>query len=239
MAAVSSRETRVDNRISVETPEAVEFDLDLAGVAPRAGAWAIDWMLKAAIVTVVAIVVGVIGDLAMSVVLLTMFGATWLYHPLFEVWQDGQTPGKKALSIRVVNRDGTPVGWYGAIVRNLVRVADAAPFGYVTGVVAMIVGGRFQRLGDLAGDTVVVYHRVSPGTLDAGRLPEAEPVQVPVVLHPHEQEAIVDYAERSPQLGRARSAELAGILGSMFDVADRDEAMVHLQGLAQRIVRWG
>lgn len=230
---------RVDNRISVETPEAVEFQLELAGLVPRASAWTIDWVLKMAVVAVVAIAGAIIPLVGMPVMMLASFGAMWLYNPLFEVFNDGQTPGKQVCELQVVHCDGTPVGWYGAIVRNLVRVVDMLPVGYATAVVSMIVSGRFQRLGDVAGDTVVVYRRRPTSRRDATRLPPADPVEVPVVLQPHEQEAIVAFAERSRTLGADRGAELAKILGPVVDAPTDKEAMQRLHGLAQRIVRWG
>lgn len=231
---------RIDNRVSVETPEGVEYDLELAGISPRAGAWVVDFMIKTGVLWVGLLFVIPFGErLGMAIVLLVLFVTMWMYHPIFEIWKNGQTPGKMLFNVRVVNRDGTPVGWYGTIVRNLVRVVDLLPFGYVTGVMSMIISGRFQRLGDLAGDTLVVYHRGAYATRDLARLPEAEPVQIPVVLQPHEQEAIVDFAERAPMLGKARSAELASILTPISDASTGKSATRYLFGLAQRIVRWG
>lgn len=230
---------RVDNRISVETPEAVEFQLDLAGLVPRGGAWLIDGVIKLSFVTVVALVAALVPVLGVPVTMLVSFGAMWLYNPLFEVFNNGQTPGKQICELRVVHTDGTPVGWYGSIVRNLVRVVDALPIGYTTGVVSMMVSGKFQRLGDVAGDTVVVYRRNPFRRRDANRLPDAEPVEIPVVLTPQEQEAIVSFAERSRTLGEDRSGELAGILRPVVDAATRREALHRLHGLARRIVRWG
>ena len=141
--------------------------------------------------------------------------------------------------VRVVNRDGTPVGWYGAVTRNLIRVVDFLPAAYVTGIVSMVISGRFQRLGDLAGDTVVVYDHAGYETTDVGQLPQVEPAKVPVVLQPHEQEAIVDFAERARRLGKGRSEELAEILSPLTDAATKEEATQAVYGLAQRIVRWG
>lgn len=239
MAPSDTSQSTVDNRLAVETPEAVEFELDLAGILPRGGAWGVDLMIKAAVLWAVTLVAIFLGDLATPVVLLLLFGLNWLYHPLFEVWLDGQTPGKKVFNIRVVNRDGTPIGWYGAIIRNLVRVVDFLPFGYATAVVAMVTSGSFQRLGDLAGDTVVTHHRGAYATRDIAELPDAEPIAVPAVLSPLEQEAIIDFAERSGQFGSDRSAELAEILAELVDAQHPQHARQRVFGLARRIVRWG
>lgn len=230
---------RVDNRINVETPEAVDFQLELAGVGPRAAAWFLDIILRGGVLLVVGLVGSAVPTMGTPVAFLVGFAVMWLYYPLFEVFNDGQSPGKSLFELRVVSRDGTPVGWYGAIVRNLVRVADAMPVGYALGVISMLVSGRLQRLGDVAGDTVVVYHGVAAERPVAGALPDAEPVKVPVVLDPDEQEAIVAYAERSTMLSEQRSEELAQILAPLVDAPNRREARRKLHGLAQRIVRWG
>lgn len=230
---------RVDNRVSVETPEAVEFDLDLVGILPRTGAWSIDALIKLFGSIGCCCVFSFLDQLGVGIVLLTLFFVLWLYNPVFEVFWNGQTPGKKVFGIRVVNRDGTPVGWYGSIIRNLVRLIDIIPFGYQTAAVTMVVSGRFQRLGDVAGDTLVVYDRDPYAERQAGDLPQAEPIQIPVALKPHEQEAIIDFAERSKTLGSARSAEIARVLSPITEATDDREATRAIYGLAQRIVRWG
>lgn len=239
MTTFPTTSERVDNRIGVETPEAVEFQLDLAGLGPRAGAWMIDGSAKFVILLGVGMMTALLGELAMPLVLLASFSILWLYNPLFEVFNHGKTPGKAVFDIRVAHSDGTPVGWYGAIVRNLIRVVDFLPFGYVTGIVSMIVSGRFQKLGDLAGDTLVIYERDPQADRSVEMLPDAEPVRLPVQLEPHEQEAIVAYAVRSQQLGRERSAELARILRPVVEAPTDTGAMHQLQGVARRIVQWG
>ena len=57
----------------------------------------------------------------------------------------------------MLNDDGTPVRWPGALTRNLLRAVDFLPFLYGVGLVAMLANRDFKRLGDLAAGTVVVY----------------------------------------------------------------------------------
>lgn len=77
------------------------------------------------------------------------------YQTAFEGYY-GQTLGKHLRGIVVVNGDGSAVGWFGAIVRNLLRIVDALPAFYLIGIVAAYLTDNHQRLGDLAGSTVVV-----------------------------------------------------------------------------------
>ncbi|MFB6233980.1 MAG: RDD family protein [Halopenitus sp.] len=69
----------------------------------------------------------------------------------------GRTVGKSLRNIVVVDEDGSSVGWGGAVVRNLLRIVDALPAFYVVGVVVAYLTDDHQRLGDLAGSTVVVH----------------------------------------------------------------------------------
>ena len=85
--------------------------LRAAGVMPRAAAWAIDFALRLAVIWVFGIALALLGNLGMALHLIVLFCLFWLYPVLFEVLNDGQTPGKRALGLRVVNANGTPAGW--------------------------------------------------------------------------------------------------------------------------------
>ncbi|NEU58159.1 RDD family protein [Halorussus sp. MSC15.2] len=67
----------------------------------------------------------------------------------------GRTPGKWLLGLVVVAEDGSPPSAGAVVVRNLLRPLDFVPF-YLLGFLAMLATDRAQRLGDVAGDTVVV-----------------------------------------------------------------------------------
>ena len=78
------------------------------------------------------------------------------YFILFELLMHGQTPGKKAMKIRVMRDDGTPVTANEVLVRNILRLVDFLPFGYALGAVVMFPSPLSKRLGDLAAGTIVV-----------------------------------------------------------------------------------
>lgn len=69
----------------------------------------------------------------------------------------GQTLGKAVRNIVVVQSDGSQMTWGSAIIRNLLRIIDALPVFYILGIVVAYLRDDPQRLGDIAGDTVVVY----------------------------------------------------------------------------------
>ena len=78
------------------------------------------------------------------------------------------------MHIRVVSADGTPVSVRQALMRNLLRAADAVPAVYFVGVVSVLVDGRFRRLGDIVAGTLVV--REVTQEVDAPELAIAPPV---------------------------------------------------------------
>ena len=84
----------------------------------------------------------------------------------------GQTLGKRLMRLRVVRADGGEAGMGEIAVRTVLRVVDGIGL-YLVGLVVMLVSGkRRQRLGDMAGGTIVV---------DASAPPAAVPQVSPTV----------------------------------------------------------
>ena len=68
----------------------------------------------------------------------------------------GQTLGKRVMKLRVVRADGGEAGMREIAVRTVLRVVDGIGL-YLVGLVVMLASGkRRQRLGDMAGGTIVV-----------------------------------------------------------------------------------
>ena len=62
-----------------------------------------------------------------------VFALFWGYYMVFEVTTNGQSPGKRALGLRVIKDGGYPIGLADSAIRNLVRVVDFLPFFYGAG----------------------------------------------------------------------------------------------------------
>jgi uncharacterized RDD family membrane protein YckC len=82
------------------------------------------------------------------------FVGSFLYHSLLEGMY-GQTLGKRLCGIKVLKADFTPCGLGAGFLRNLMRIADAF-FYYLVAVIALAASFKWQRVGDLVADTVVV-----------------------------------------------------------------------------------
>jgi uncharacterized RDD family membrane protein YckC len=220
----------LDTTRRVATPEGIELTLRLAGPVPRALAWSVDFFLRIAVVLLVMLVASLLGRAGTGVVLITAFFVEWLLPAWFEARWGGQTPGKRLFGIAVLNDDGTPVRWPGALTRNLLRAADFLPLFYGVGLIAMLANRDFKRLGDLAAGTVVVHQ---PGAAEAARrIPDAPPLAPPVALDLDEQRAVLELAERSATLTRERFEELAELPKPLVGAATGERAAGRLLGIA-------
>jgi hypothetical protein len=151
---------------------------------------------------------------------------------LFEVLNQGCSPGKQWMGLRVVQDDGTPVGWSASLLRNLLRFVDMLPFGYFLGAISCLQHPTFKRLGDLAAGTLVIYREQS---LTRPQLPDAQPVRPAFDLTLSEQRAILGFAERQDELSKARTLELASILAQPLQV-DPPRAVAELNGIARGLL---
>ena len=220
----------LDTTRRVATPEGIELTLRLAGPVPRALAWSVDLALRVVVVLVVMMLASQLGRAGWGVVLLTAFFVEWILPAVFEAQMGGQTPGKRFFGIAVLNDDGTPLRWPGALTRNLLRAVDFLPFFYAFGLIAMLLNRDFKRLGDLAAGTVVVY--LSTDKEAQRKIPEAPPLAPPVPLDLDEQRAVLDLAERAAGLTKERVEELAALPTPLVGSLDGERAAARLLGMA-------
>ena len=198
----------LDTFREVHTPEGVALRLPAAGPVPRALAWLIDLGIRLGVLGASSVLLGVLGKAGIGMYLILVFVMLWLYPVVFEAMFDGQTPGKRAMELRVVSADGAPVGWLASFIRNLLRTVDALPVGYGFGLAASLADPFGRRLGDMVAGTLVVHAprlRVASTPPVAGMHAPAHP------LRPEEQLAVIAFAERAAQLTPERQEELADI----------------------------
>lgn len=165
-------ERLLDGNHAVLTPEYVEFDFVLAGMMSRMLAWLIDSLVIFGLVIVLGIVVSFAGSampgFASALFMVAWFLVDWGYFILLETMWSGQTLGKKALGLRVIQESGVRIGFLHAALRNLARPFDRLPallFGmagpgfYAVGGACAFLSKSHQRLGDMLAGTVVVRER--------------------------------------------------------------------------------
>ena len=198
----------LDTVREIHTPEGVALRLPAAGPVPRAFAWLIDLMIRFGLLMLASTVFVMLGRFGTGVYLVLLFLVVWAYPVVFEAMWHGQTPGKRAMGLRVVSADGAPVGWMASFVRNLMRTVDMLPLGYAFGLASSLVDPWSRRLGDIVARTMVVH---APRRSASVALPSVTAVAPTVALLPDEQAALIAFAERAHTLTPQRQEELAGI----------------------------
>jgi uncharacterized RDD family membrane protein YckC len=216
---------RIDTLQAIELAEGVEVRLRIAGPLQRGVALGIDWGVQIAglvIVWVILMIAGIgIGfTVSTGLGLLAWFFTWWWYPVFFEASKWGATPGKRMLGLRVVQTSGAPITFSQALVRNFLRVADAMPMlpsawlgglpipTMAFGLATCLATKRFQRLGDLAAGTVVIYDKVLPEPAVPAPPPmeSSRPLRA---LRPEEVRAVVAFRERAGLWSEGRRAEIA------------------------------
>lgn len=222
----------LDTRYQVETPEGIDLPLRPAGLMVRALAFAIDLGLRGLLLGLLFSVLAFLGKLGAGLGSILLFAVSWWYMVLFEVLNQGRSPGKQWMGLRVVQDDGTPVGWSASLLRNLLRFVDLLPFGYFLGAISCLQHPTFKRLGDLAAGTLVIY---SEQRLTRPDLPDVSPRRPAFALTLTEQRAILGFAERQAELSAARVQELATILAQPLQVPP-PQAVAELNGIARSLL---
>jgi uncharacterized RDD family membrane protein YckC len=146
------------SELIITTPEHVPIRLEPAGAGSRFLAIIIDSLITTAVGTGIGLVCGVFlpRGIAMALFITASFILSWGWHVFYETQRNGQTPGKKALHLRVVDARGLPVSLHQSLVRNIVRALDFAPLFYGFGAVATLVDPYRRRMGDMVADTLVI-----------------------------------------------------------------------------------
>jgi len=93
----------------------------------------------------------------------------------------GKTLGKKIMGLRVVTVEGRPPGFWAVFLRNILRIVDDILV-YIPVVASVAATQKYQRIGDLAGKTMVVKEpwlrvKSSPAIWRPSVIAQAPPVQ--------------------------------------------------------------
>ncbi len=207
--------------LEVETPEHVVLDLEIAGVGSRALAAILDMIILLGsflgVMTVLAILAGyglTVGRLGGAILLLAGFAAWTGYFIFFEGLRQGQTPGKRAVGIRVVMDTGYAVTLSAAAARNLLRTADFLPPPYLTGALLVALHPRAKRLGDMVAGTVVARDRPTETGAARPRTHAASASDSLPDLTDAEFQLLAQYAGRHEQLTPGPRTRLAATIAA-------------------------
>jgi len=177
--------------VRIETPDHFELEFHIAGIGSRFLAYFTDKLVQVGMILTLLLVLGIFilvsGELGtgsnltselkghfsqwMLALLAIGYGFVTIgYFMLFEYFWSGSTPGKRWQNIRVIRRDGRPLSFLDASVRNILRFVDMVADFYPIGLIVMFLDPMNRRLGDMAAGTLVVLDR----DLVAPAIPQAD-----------------------------------------------------------------
>jgi len=162
------------DKLTIDTPEQTALEYPIAGVGSRFLAILADTAIQIVLAvfvliggSIVGMGVAIFGGLGpqwvMAIIVFLLFLLNSGYFALFEIFWNGQTPGKRYAQVRVIKDDGRPIGAYEAIVRNALRLVDMLPAMYGIGLISIFLSRQSKRLGDFVAGTVVVHEKTLEG----------------------------------------------------------------------------
>lgn len=178
-----------------------------------------------------------LGGMLTGLISVGYFIVFWFYGAYMETYYNGQTLGKRFTKMRAMSTDGHSIDGVQATLRNFFRLLDIMPMvplsalflidapptvGIPTclfGLVTMALSRRYQRVGDLVANTVVVNEELKQlpnlATFLDDRVPKlAEVIPTSYVVPASMARAIADYVDQRKFLPFQRASEIASYLAA-------------------------
>ncbi len=150
------------HKLSINTPQNVKFEYNLASLGSRIIAFAIDYFIIMCYAIMVYYMVSRLGLfntsdpwLIAGVYMLILLPA-FFYPFLMETFFNGQTIGKMIMRTKVVKIDGTRASIYQYFIRWVCSIVDIFLCAGALGISSIIATKHAQRIGDIAADTTVI-----------------------------------------------------------------------------------
>lgn len=142
--------------IKVRTTQNVFIHYPVGSVGDRILAYLLDRLILVVYtVAIVALFINI--EMEEVWIWIVVIGFPWLfYHLFFEIYMNGQTPGKRAMNIKVIRLDGTPATIGDYLLRWIFSFVDFYILSGALAVIVVAVGGKGQRIGDVVAGTSVI-----------------------------------------------------------------------------------
>lgn len=149
------------DKFQIETAQNIGIHQNVAGIGDRILAFLLDILIIVGYAILASFAIAGLGlDQGEQWVYYLIIGLpVFLYYLLWETFNNGQSPGKSALDIRVVKLDGSRPGFSQYLIRWLLRLVDISFSSGSIAVVTILLNGKGQRLGDLAAGTTVITEK--------------------------------------------------------------------------------
>lgn len=151
----------MDN-FQIETAQNISIKQNVAHITTRIGSFLIDGLFIFSYYLIVFFILAYL-DITLGMEYMSLFLLLGLpiffYSLIFEVLMNGQTPGKYFNNLRVVKLDGSKPTFGSYLLRWVLRVIDFTLAGGSVAVLTILLNGKGQRLGDIAGGTTVISEK--------------------------------------------------------------------------------
>ena len=192
--------------LRIQTAQNVDLAFATAGLGDRLLAWLFDTVIWVAYA--IAVTFALNETTAPGYARILAYLPALLYYPAFEIFFNGQTPGKRARKLRVACLDGAAPTLGQHVLRWLLRWVDVTLSSGSVAFIAVAVTRHGQRLGDLAAGTTVIKAAARVDFVD---------VQYPILPK--------NYAPRFPQSESLADADIRTLRAVLVRMShERDAA---------------
>lgn len=219
--------------VRIQTSQNVELEYEPASLGDRILAtiidrliylgWAIAWFGLFSLLK--------LGENQSIFFIILVIALPFLLYPLLsEYFLNGQTLGKRAMNIRVVQLDGNKPTLGAYILRWLMIIVDMGIFTPLVAIITIAANGKGQRIGDIAAGTSVIktIKRVKLSQVVYQELPEDYKVTYPQASQLNDRDI-----ETIRQVLRKRNEELsiqtAEKVSNVLSIENTDEPRTFLQ----------
>jgi uncharacterized RDD family membrane protein YckC len=148
----------------IVTPEGVELDFEIAGLASRVLARLLDLVVYVAVaVALYAVAVWAVFDSETAAVVTGIvlgFVVLFVVPIAVETAWRGRTVGKAAVGLRAVTTEGGPSGFRHAAIRSTIALVELYATSGILATAVVLFSAQNQRLGDMAAGVIVVRERL-------------------------------------------------------------------------------
>lgn len=141
--------------IEIRTAHNIVLRYDLAPIGDRIIAFVIDLAIVGVYSFFVSLAIS-FGSFNEVLGFVLITPALLLYHLSFEIFNNGQSPGKMAVKIRVIHLSGESVSIKNSIIRWSLRSVDIMISIGAMAIISILGSNRNQRIGDLLAESSVI-----------------------------------------------------------------------------------
>lgn len=141
--------------IDISTAHNISIRYELATTLMRILAWVIDFF----IISIYFALVSAIAFANVYLFYFLVFLAIGFYHLAFEILNNGQSPGKQLLKIKVVTLHGRTAKSQDYFLRWIFRMVEITGCGGIIAILYISSTEKNQRIGDMLAQTTVIKLR--------------------------------------------------------------------------------